>query len=133
MDICNFCYIEYFKITIVIIKKRFLMVCSKIDSLILTRSSQIDLQEIKYTLDASKQLEKFLPTATIILIFSSSTAGGKAFSLSQTDFSGLIKAIKSVNPIAKRKINFIINEQIIKSSGKEYLFWKGLKNGCNFK
>ncbi|XOB60580.1 hypothetical protein ACMC56_08155 [Campylobacterota bacterium DY0563] len=109
------------------------MVCSKIDSLTLSIGSQKDLKEIKYVLDASSQLEKFLPAATIFLIFSSSTVGGKAFSLSQTDFEGLVKAIKSINPIAKRKINFIINERIIKSSGKEYLFWKGLKNGCEFK
>ncbi len=109
------------------------MVCSKIDSLILSNGSQTDLKEIKYVLDASNQLEKFLPAATIFLIFSSSTTAGKAFSLSQTDFKGLVKAIKSINPISKRRINFIVTERIIKSSGKEYLFWKGIKNGCDFK
>ncbi|MCP4971158.1 MAG: hypothetical protein GY932_11240 [Arcobacter sp.] len=109
------------------------MICKKIDNLTLSANSQKNLKEIKRTLDASHQLEKFLPIATIALIFSSSTAAGKALTLTQTDFIGLTKAIKSVNSMAKRKINYIVNEQIIKSSGQEYLFWKGLKNGCDFK
>lgn len=56
-----------------------------------------------------------------------------AYSISQTDFEALAKAMASLPAIQRKMIRDIAGQQALYLSGKEAQFWKGVVNGCNFK
>ncbi len=77
-----------------------------------------------------KILSTTLPAGMMVNIFLGNGVLKSSYSITQTDFEALAKAMKSVPAIQRKVVKDIAMMQALSHSGRESKFWKGIANGC---
>ncbi len=97
---------------------------------------KLSMQGIKYIKERTilkNQIRGAFFGGSLLSIFGTDKVAEMTYNLTQMDFEILIK---SMNSLSRMEKTLIRNEAIMQTtyhpSGEQYMFWKGIANGCTF-
>lgn len=100
------------------------MVCAALTGVTLSPAGKKTLKDIAQRAKLATLLKPVMAASTLFNALVDNNAIPVIFNVQSTDWVALAKAMKSVDPIARKAIQTEISMRILDTTGKENTFWK---------
>jgi hypothetical protein len=107
------------------------MECIPIDNLSFDYESLEAIRDLRKRRQIVDVLSIALPVGAMANIFLGNGVLKSSYNITQTDFVTLAESIRGLPSIERKVIRDIASLQALSHFGKEFLFWRGVADGCS--